>query len=84
MNNTPFSLEQLAGSAGTVSLDFPPDVARMLQAEAKVHRKPVAELVRELLEDRADGREAAKVMKRIRDGKERAHPADEVYARLGI
>ena len=83
MKQTPFSLEQLSG-AGTVSVDLPADLASMLQKEAKVKRKPIATVVREWLEDQADGREAAKIWKRIQDGKEKLIPAEEVYKKLGI
>ncbi len=70
--------------ASTRTIELPADVADQLQAEARRSRKSVVSYVRELIEDQVDGRAAAKVMKRIRAGKEKAHPADEVYARLGI
>ena len=35
-------------------------------------------------QDEADGKEALKRLKALRSGKEKAVPADEVYARLGI
>ncbi len=77
-------MSKLFASANTRSIELPADVADQIAAEAKRSRKSVVAYVRELIEDQVDGREAAKVMKRIKDGKEKAHPADEVYARLGI
>ena len=71
-------------TANTRTIELPTELADQLQAEARRSRKSVVGYVRELIEDQVDGREAAKVMKRIKDGKEKAHPADEVYARLGI
>lgn len=51
---------------------------------SRAQRKPVAELIREWLEDQADGREAERRWKALKSGKTEAIPADEVYKRLGI
>lgn len=74
----------ILATANTQSIELPTEVAQQLQAEAKRSRKSVAEYLAQWLEDQADGREATKIMKRVKDGKETASPADEVYARLGI
>lgn len=83
MNTETFSLDK-AGSAGQVAINLPEDVASMLKKVARAHRKPVAELIREWLEDQADGREAERRWKTLKSGKTEAIPADEVYKRLGI
>jgi predicted DNA-binding protein len=72
------------GAAGLESVALPHDVATMLMTEAKRNKKPVAEFLREWLEDQVDARESARIMKRVKDGKEKVHPAAEVWARLGI
>lgn len=84
MKRDTFSIDSLATSAGTVSVTLPADVAKQLEQEAKASRKPIASILRQWLEDQSDAREAARVIKRIRSGKEKVHPAAEVYARLGI
>jgi len=66
------------------SLALPADLVQQLEREAKASKKTVTQLIGEWLEDQRDGREAMKVLKRIKDGKEKAIPAAEVYARLGI
>ena len=72
MKTTPFSLDQLVGS-GTISVDLPADVAGMLRREARANRKPVADMVREWLEDRAEARAAEKALQsalKINKGKQ--------------
>ena len=44
---------------------------------SRAHRKPVAELIREWLEDQADGREAERRWKALKSGKTEAIPADD-------
>lgn len=84
MKQAPFSIDRLAASAGTVSVDLPADVAGMLQKEAKLHRSPVAAVLREWLQDQADAREAARRWKDLESGKTKTISAEEVYQRLGI
>ena len=68
----------------TELIALPLKVANMLRAEAKKSRLSVAEFLMQWLEDQADGREAAAILKRIESGKEKTIPAEEVWARLGI
>ncbi len=75
---------KLFASANTRSIELPAELADQLVAEAKRSRKPVVEIVREWLEDRADVRDAQRIMKRIKDGKERLIPAAEVHEKLGL
>jgi len=82
MTNAAFSLDDL--KERSVQLSLPADVASMLEKEAKSRRKSVAAVLRELLEDRADARDARKILKRVRDGKEKTIPATEVYHKLGL
>ncbi len=56
----------------------------MLEKEARSRRKSVTRYIAEWLEDQADYRAAERVMKRVREGKEKLIPAEEVYKRLGI
>jgi predicted DNA-binding protein len=65
----------------TKTIELPEELAAMLQAEAKRSRKTIAQYVAQWLEDQQDGREAAKVIKRIKEGKEKVYPAAEVWAR---
>lgn len=65
-------------------IELPEPVADMLEKEAKRSRKPVANLMAQWLQDQHDGREAMKVLKRIKEGKEKTYPAAEVWARHGI
>lgn len=79
------SPQNFSFEAGAVaSIELPARTAQMLQAEAKRARKPIGKLVLEWLEDQAEEREAAKVVKRIKEGKEKMIPAAEVYAKLGL
>lgn len=71
-------------TTATQTIELPEELAAMLQAEARRSRKTIAQYVAQWLEDQADGREAAKRLKRIQDGKDKLVPAAEVYARLGI
>lgn len=66
------------------SIDLPAPVFDMLTAEAKRSRKSIAEYMAQWLEDQADGREAARRMKLLREGKTQAIPAEQVYSLLGI
>jgi predicted DNA-binding protein len=75
---------QSAIAGGLDNIALPHDVVKMLHREARLSRKSVTEAIRQWLQDQADGREAAKVLKRIQEGKEKLHPAKEVYARLGL
>lgn len=71
-------------TTATKTIELPENIASMLQAEAKRSRKSIAQYVAQWLQDQADGREAARVMQRIKEGKEKAISAEEVYAQLGI
>ncbi|TXT38654.1 MAG: hypothetical protein FD135_2757 [Comamonadaceae bacterium] len=71
-------------TTATQTIELPEELASMLHAEARRSRKTIAQYVAQLLEDQADGREAAKVMKRIKEGKEKVYPASEVWAKHGI
>lgn len=77
MPNT-FQLNQL----DTESIQLPQAVADKLRAEAKKSRLSVPEFLMQWLEDQADARESAAVMKRIGAGKEKALPWNEVRKRL--
>lgn len=61
-----------------------PELLAAIQREAKASRRSPERMVREWLEDAADYREAVAVMKRIDSGKEKVHPAEDVYKRLGL
>jgi predicted DNA-binding protein len=67
-----------------VSVSLPRAVVTMLEIEAKRSRKPIAEFMANWLQDQRDGREATKVLKRIKEGKEKTYPAAEVWERHGI
>lgn len=75
--------ERLA-DANIVAIKLPADVAGMLRKEARSRHKAIAELVRELLQDQADAREAERRWKGHKTGVVKAVPAQEVYKRLGI
>lgn len=66
------------------SIELPHDVAEKLRSEAKKSRLSIPDLIMHWLEDQADAREAAGVMKRIKAGEEKTSPAEEVWSRLGI
>ena len=83
MKSTAPSSDKLSAE-GTVSVELPADVVGMLKKEAKAHRRPIASVLREWLEDQIDAREAARRWKDIESGKTKTVPADEVYRRLGI
>ena len=83
MKSTAPSSDKLSAE-GTVSVELPADVVGMLKKEAKSHRRPIASVLREWLEDQIDAREAARRWKDIESGKTKTVPADEVYRRLGI
>jgi len=72
------------GNQPIQTIELPVEVADMLKSEAKRNRKSIAEFIMQWLEDQIDGREAAKRMKRVKEGKSKLIPAEEVYARLGI
>ena len=80
--SSPAERSRLGGGLETIEL--PAALVKLLKAEARRNRKSVAATIADWLEDQADGREATRIMKRIAAGKERAIPAEEVYARLGI
>ncbi len=82
MTNAAFSLADLDDASVTVAL--PADVVRMLTVDAKSSRKPMAAVLREFLQDRADAREGARIIRRIDAGKEKVTPAHQVYKELGI
>lgn len=78
-----FSLDELANNAQeTVNVKLPADVAAMLEKQAKALRKPVAVMMREWLEDRADVREAERRLKDIKAGKSKAIAWGEARRRL--
>lgn len=68
----------------TETIELPVAVAAMLKLEAQYSKMSIAEYIRQWLEDQADGREAARISRRMKSGKEKRIPAAEVYARLGI
>lgn len=68
----------------TETIELPTTIAHMLKLEAKHAKMSVAEIIRQWLEDQEDGREAARRMKLLKNGKTQAIPAADVYARLGI
>ena len=68
----------------TEPIALPLEVANMLRAEAKKSRLSVAEFLMQWLEDQADGREAAAILKRIESGKEKTIPAEKVFRELGL
>ena len=82
MSSRQFSISDLSESCVKISL--PPDVASLLEREAKAARRSVAVMLREWAQDHADGREAARRLKKIESGKVKTVPAEEVYKRLGI
>ena len=57
--------------------DVPSSANPMNLSGSRAHRKPVAELIREWLEDQADGREAERRWKALKSGKTEAIPADD-------
>ncbi len=71
-------------AGGTTSIELPAELAALLEKEARSRRKSVTRYIAEWLEDQADYRAAERVMKRVREGKEKLIPAEEVYKRLGI
>ena len=66
------------------TIELPAAVVAMLKLEAQYSKMSIAEYIRQWLEDQADGREAARRMKMLKNGTTKAIPAAEVYARLGI
>jgi predicted DNA-binding protein len=68
----------------TVSLELPSGLFAALEKESKRKRKSVVRVLADFLEDQADYRAAEAVMKRVREGKEKLIPAEEVYKRLGL
>lgn len=81
-SNQPFP--QPAAPGGLVAVYLPEAVASGLQREAKTSRKSIEKMVAQWLEDQADYRAAAAVLKRVKAGKEQLHDAEEVYKRLGL
>lgn len=75
MKTTACTLDQIA----TETIELPAKVAVMLKSEAQRNKKSTAQYLTQWLEDQADGREAVKVMNRIKEGKEKVYPADEVW-----
>lgn len=69
---------------GTVALELPAGLAEALEKESRRKRKSVARMLAEYLEDLEDYRAAEAAMKRVRDGKEKFIPAEEVYKKLGL
>ncbi len=82
MSSRQVSLSDLSESCVTINL--PPDVASLLEREAKAARRSVSAMLREWAQDHADGREAARRLKKIESGKVKTVPAEDVYKRLGI
>jgi len=70
----------LIQGAGVLS----PELLAAIQREAKASRRSPEQMVREWLEDAADGRKAEAVMKRVRAGKEQVYDAEDVFKSLGI
>lgn len=68
----------------TVSIELPAGLFSALEKESKRKRKSVARVLADFLEDQEDYRAAEAVMKRVREGKEKLIPAEEVYKRLGL
>ena len=82
MSSHQFSLSDLGESCVTITL--PPDVASLIEREAKAARRSVAAMLREWAQDHADGREAARRLKKIESGKVKSVAAEDVYKRLGV
>ena len=82
MSQPAFNLSHQSQSTAVVEL--PVEVVAMLKAEARAHRKSIAQVMMDWLEEQADIREATKRLKDLKSGKTKAIPAEEVYARLGI
>ncbi len=82
MKQAPFSLDDL--NDRSVSVKLPADLVGMLEKESKQGRKTVLTQWREVLQDRADAKEAARRWKDIESGRVKPIPAEEVYKRLGI
>lgn len=68
----------------TVSIELPVALLHSLEKEGRRRHKTVAAVIAQMMQDREDFVAAEKVMKRVREGKEKLVPATEVYARLGI
>lgn len=73
-----FHLEHL----NTEAIQVPADVAALLRSEAKKSKLSIPELLMQWIEDQADARDSAAVMKRIKDGKEKTAPWSEARKRL--
>lgn len=71
-------------NSNTVSLELPAGLFAALEKESKRKRKSVAQMLAQILEDRADYMQAEAVMKRVRAGTEKMIPAEEVYKSLGM
>jgi len=71
-------------NGSTVSLELPAGLFAALEKESRRKRKTVAQMLAQILEDRADYLEAERRMKDIRSGKVKLIPAEEVYRSLGL
>lgn len=72
------------GNQPIQTIELPAEVADMLKSEARRSRQSIAEFIMQWLEDQIDGCQAASRMKRVKEGKSKLMPAEEVYAKLGI
>jgi len=74
-----------ASTNGTmVCLELPAGLFAALEKESKRKRKTVAQMLAQILEDRADYLEAERRMKDVRSGKVKLIPAEEVCRNLGL
>jgi predicted DNA-binding protein len=84
MSGTDLHPQPASQPEGLVAVYLPERVANALKAESKASRKSLDKLITQWLEDMEDGRAAARVARRIKEGKSKLIPAEEVYARLGL
>lgn len=66
----------------TVTLKLPADVALQLKKEARAHRKSVADLVMEWMQDEKDVRESQKRLHEVKTGKVKAVAWGDARKRL--
>ncbi len=66
----------------TESIKLPAKVASMLKSEAEKNQLSIPELLLQWLDEQADARESAAVMKRIKDGQEKTSSWSEARKRL--
>lgn len=69
-------------NSNTVSLELPAGLFAALEKESRRKRKSVAQMLAQILEDRADYLEAERRMKDIRSGKVKLISAEDVYKSL--